>query len=69
MANSDFTRRWTKKWWNVECQVVFPPVDIDIPLSEKANLILSVGRFAVSGQGKNQIEMLNIFDQLKKSGF
>jgi len=68
MANSDFTRHWTKKRWNIDCQVVFPPVDIDVPPAEKTNRILSVGRFGASGLGKNQMEMLQIFDQLNTSG-
>lgn len=68
MANSDFTRRWTKTRWNIDCQVVFPPVDVDIPPVEKTNRILSVGRFAAFGLGKNQVELLHIFGQLKNSG-
>jgi glycosyltransferase involved in cell wall biosynthesis len=68
MANSDFTRRWTKKRWNVDCQVVFPPVNIDVPPGEKTNHILSVGRFAVSAHCKKQMEMLQMFDRLKTAG-
>jgi glycosyltransferase involved in cell wall biosynthesis len=66
-ANSGFTRHWTKERWGVDCQVVFPPVDIDIQHGEKANLILSVGRYAVSGHRKMQMEMLQLFSQLKAS--
>jgi glycosyltransferase involved in cell wall biosynthesis len=43
-------------------------VDIDISPVEKTNHILSVGRFAVVGAGKKQIEMLQLFDQLKTTG-
>ena len=68
-ANSDFTRRWTKRRWNIDCQVVFPPVDIDIPPLEKSKRILSVGRFAISGLGKKQIEMLQTFKQLRTLGY
>ncbi len=68
LANSDFTRRWTKKRWDLDCQVVFPPVDIEVQSGKKGSRILSVGRFAVSGPGKKQIEMLQLFGQLKTSG-
>ena len=65
---SEFTRRWTKRRWNIESQIVFPPVNVDVQVGEKTNRILSVGRFAVSGHGKKQIEMLRIFKQLRASG-
>jgi glycosyltransferase involved in cell wall biosynthesis len=68
VAISDFTRFWTKKRWNIDCQIIFPPVDIDVQHGEKTNRILSVGRFAVFGHGKKQIEMLQIFGQLRTSG-
>lgn len=69
VANSDFTRRWAKRRWNIDSQVVFPPVDVDAPAGDKTNRILSVGRFAVSGHGKKQIEMLETFKRLKALGF
>ncbi len=67
-ANSQFTRRWAKRRWNIDCEVVFPPVEIDSPVVEKSNRILSVGRFAVSGHRKKQMEMLGTFNRLRASG-
>ncbi len=68
VAISDFTRRWTKQRWNIDCQINFPPVNVDIQPGEKMNRILSVGRFTVYGHGKKQVEMLQTFSRLKAAG-
>lgn len=67
-AISDFSRTWTRRRWGVNCEVVYPPVDNHFRRVEKANVILSVGRFAVKGEGhtKKQLEMLTAFRQTKK---
>jgi glycosyltransferase involved in cell wall biosynthesis len=69
VAISEFTRRWTRRRWHTDCQVIFPPVDVHIPPVEKSNSILSVGRFAIEGHGKKQIEMIKAFERLKASGW
>ena len=62
-AISDFSRRWTQRRWRVDCQVVYPPVDTHFRSVEKEKIILSVGRFAIEGEGhtKKQEEMLKAF--------
>lgn len=67
LANSEFTRRWTQRRWRADCQVIFPPVNIDFESAKKSNHILSVGRFAASGTGKKQLEMIEAFRSLKAS--
>lgn len=67
-ANSNYTCRWTKRRWNADCQVVFPPIQVESGSAEKTDSILSVGRFAVSGPGKNQREMIHAFSKLKTVG-
>jgi len=69
-AISDFSRRWTKKLWGVDCQIVYPPVDTDFRRQEKEKTILSVGRFAIEGDGhkKNQEQMLLTFERMKHNG-
>ncbi len=64
---SDFTRRWTRRRWEVESEVVFPPVDTRFNVVPKERLILSVGRFALRGEGhtKNQPEMLAAYRELE----
>ena len=65
LANSEFTREWTRRRWDIECDVVYPPVDTDFEIEEKTNAILSVGRFTGEGHSKKQVEMLQAFGELK----
>jgi len=69
-AISDFSRRWTQRLWRVDCQVVYPPVDISFRPQEKDRIILSVGRFALEGEGhrKKHKEMLLTFQRMKVNG-
>lgn len=69
LSISDFTRRWTRERWGVHSEILYPPVKID-PLVQniKTNSILSVGRFAVGGHGKKQLEMLAAFGRLSPTG-
>ncbi len=70
-AISQFSKVWTKRLWGAESQVVYPPVDTRFEVANKFNLILSVGRFAIEGEGhtKKQAEMLTAFSTLRHSGF
>lgn len=67
---SEFTRLWTRRRWGVESEVVHPPVDTSFRRVEKENIILSVGRFALEGEGhtKKQPEMLSAFGQMEGEG-
>lgn len=64
---SEFTRLWTSRRWGLASEVVHPPVDTHFRRVEKENLILSVGRFAVEGEGhtKKQPEMLSAFREME----
>lgn len=63
-AISDFSRSWAQKRWGIDCEIVYPPVDTAFGRVEKENFILSVGRFAVEGEGhtKKQEQMLGVFN-------
>jgi glycosyltransferase involved in cell wall biosynthesis len=61
LANSHFTAKWTMTRWGVKAHVLYPPVDVNFPLIEKENLILTVGRFTPL---KKQLEMVSTFLQL-----
>lgn len=62
LANSLFTARWIEHDWGVPAEVVYPPVDIDVPEARKRNLIVSVGRFDGSfRRGKEQLAQLGAF--------
>lgn len=69
-AISEFSREWTLRRWLVNCAVVYPPVDTNFRSVEKERIILSVGRFAIDGEGhtKKQRETLAAFRQIKKDG-
>jgi len=65
-AISDFSRSWAQKRWGIDCEVVFPPVNTDFARVEKEKMILSVGRFAVEGEGhtKKQDHMLDVYGRM-----
>lgn len=67
-ANSRFTQKWVRHRWAIDCSTVYPPVEIDVPVREKRNLIVSVGRFAIATPTKNQLEMVQTFRELSERG-
>lgn len=69
-AISEFSRRWTKELWGIDCQIVYPPVDTGFHPAEKQKIIISVGRFAMEGEGhtKKQEQMLRTFQRMRENG-
>jgi glycosyltransferase involved in cell wall biosynthesis len=69
-AISNFSGGWAKRRWGIDCQVVYPPVDTNFRRLQKENMILSVGRFAIEGEGhgKKQEDMLAAFRRMKEEG-
>ena len=63
---SEFSRNWTRRRWGVDCEVVYPPVDTRFEERAKRDLILSVGRFTITGHSKKQLEMMTAFAELPK---
>ena len=66
-AISDFSRLWAKRRWGIDCTVVYPPVNTSFNHVDKEKIILSVGRFALRGQGhrKNQEEMIEVYGRMQ----
>jgi glycosyltransferase involved in cell wall biosynthesis len=65
LANSEFTKYWTKKYLNKEAKILYPPVDIDkFKSGRKKNIILNVGRFFVGGHSKKQDVLLAVFKKM-----
>jgi glycosyltransferase involved in cell wall biosynthesis len=64
-AISEYSRDWTRRRWNIECDVLYPPVDVDVVASPKDPLILSVGRFSTMAHTKKQLEMMETFTALQ----
>jgi glycosyltransferase involved in cell wall biosynthesis len=67
LSISEYARRWTKTWWGIDTEVLYPPVDTGFDPTCKSNLVLSVGRFATYSHSKRQIEMMSVFRDLKGS--
>jgi glycosyltransferase involved in cell wall biosynthesis len=65
VANSEFTRTWTRRRWGFDCEVVYPPGDATIRPQPKKHHILSVGRFFMAGHQKRQLEMVRTFEQMR----
>ena len=65
-AISEFSRLWAKRRWGIDCTIVSPPVNTSFNHVAKEKIILSVGRFALRGQGhrKNQEEMLEVYGRM-----
>lgn len=71
LANSEFTRAWTQRWWGVDPVVLYPPVSSErVVPGGKAQRILSIGRFFAPDRGhsKKQLEMVRAFADLYRRG-
>lgn len=69
VANSQFTQHWIRKWWEVDSDLLYPPVTMQRP-GDKQPSILNVGRFfpAQHGHSKKQLEMVRAFRDLCDRG-
>lgn len=68
IANSEFTRKWTKRYLAKEAIVIYPPVDVEkFRSSKKKNIILNIGRFFVGGHSKRQDVLVKAFKQMKNA--
>ncbi len=69
VANSPFTERWIREWWERDSVVLEPPVPLRQP-GTKQPMLLSVGRFFAPGRGhaKKQLELVEAFRRLCERG-
>ena len=67
MVYSEFSRNWTKRRWNVDAEVLHPPVETFAP-GKKEDVILSVGRFFAGGHNKKHIEMVKAVKKMFDRG-
>ncbi len=69
---SDYTQTWVNKLWQVDSDLLFPPIDVDKmrPEPVRAKTIITIGRFfdPSRGHSKRQLEMVQIFEQLVSNG-
>ncbi|MES1256094.1 MAG: glycosyltransferase family 4 protein [Acidobacteriota bacterium] len=61
LAISEFTSRWARTRWGIDCDVLSPLVDCSATPLPKRNAVLTLGRFSVSGVSKHQREMAGAF--------
>ena len=70
LANSGFTAEWVERLWGVVADVLYPPVRPSVRPGEKRDLVLSLGRFfdPVHGHSKKQLDMLDAFIEMERTG-
>lgn len=63
---SEFVKKWTFRYWQLQSQVLYPPVHTKKfkPAKQKKNWIIHVGRFFVTGHNKKQLELAKLFTRL-----
>jgi glycosyltransferase involved in cell wall biosynthesis len=65
LSISEYTRKWTRAWWGIDTDILYPPVDTQFEPTPKANLVLSVGRFSTCSHSKRQVDTMNVFRDMK----
>lgn len=69
-ANSEFTAKWIKEYWNTYSSVIYPPVELKkYKVKDKNNyMITSIGRFMSpdSNHSKNQHLLIKAFKKIHR---
>ncbi len=72
LANSEYTRGWIRSLWDVDAEVLYPPIQTDrlIPSAVREPAVVTVGRFFSPGLGhaKRQLDMVQFFGRALRSG-
>ena len=68
ICNSEFTRKVAQNNLNHECQIIYPPVDVNkfSSIGDKENIILAVGRFDNILNFKKQDVLIEAYKQLNQ---
>ena len=67
IVNSEFTRRWIKRLWGLDAEVVYPPLREGVHSGRKLQQILTIGAFSSSGHKKHLL-LIDAFRRLCESG-
>lgn len=68
-AISEYTQKWIKKYWNINSEVLYPPIDTEFfKPHKKENIIISVGRFFEGSHNKKHIPMIQAFKSMCDNG-
>ncbi|MGE0784339.1 MAG: glycosyltransferase [Sandaracinaceae bacterium] len=58
LANSEYTRRWTRERWGIDPHaILYPPVAMEAPARDKERLILAAARFESGGSKKQHLSV------------
>ncbi|HZU15944.1 MAG TPA: glycosyltransferase family 4 protein [Candidatus Dormibacteraeota bacterium] len=71
ICQSEYVRRWIWRYWERDAFVIHPPIDVpeeEPDWSNKAPMILSVGRFFASGHVKRHDLLVEAFRELCDGG-
>lgn len=69
LADSKFSKKWTKTYLDKESTVLYPPIDTqEFKPGKKKKMILSVGRFFIGGHSKRHDVMVQSFKKLVDRG-
>jgi len=63
---SKFCKKWITKYWGLNSEVLYPPVNTTnfLPSKNKQNIIINVGRFFVTGHSKKQLDLIKVFKKM-----
>ena len=64
LAISEFSRKWTREYWGLDCGVLYPAVETGFGERPKKNRVVSVGRFSLISPRKNHPLMIQTFGDL-----
>ncbi len=68
LCNSHYTLEWTRHYWGVSGEVLYPSVSLpegETTFDNKERIILNVGRFFNDGHCKKQLELVKAFIALQ----
>lgn len=66
---SEFTAEWIRRYWGVDSDILYPPVDVDsFAPGDKVNCIVSVGRFFAGSHNKKHDVQVQAFRELCDEG-
>ena len=72
LANSEYTRGWIRRLWQVDSDVLYPPISVQslAPAPTRTRTVVTVGRFFEPGLGhaKRQLEMVQFFGRAHREG-
>jgi len=55
MANSEFTKHWTKQLWGQDASIVYPPLRDGLAPMQKQKVVLSIGAFRAAQHKKQNV--------------